>query len=51
MTQNNNCMSLYGFAFVIFGLRRISLDITSHTKTGRTQEGDSNCFCVTGYVK
>ena len=29
MTQNNNFMSLYGFAFVIFGLRRISFDITS----------------------
>ena len=33
MTQNNNFMSLYGFAFVIFGLRRISFDIASHTKT------------------
>ena len=33
MTQNNNFMSLYGLAFVIFGLRRISFDITSHTKT------------------
>ena len=29
MTQNNNCMSLYGFAFVISVLRRISFDITS----------------------
>ena len=28
MTPNNNFMSLYGFAFVISGLRRISFDIT-----------------------
>ena len=33
MTQNNNFMSLYGFAFVISDLRRISFDITSHSKT------------------
>ena len=32
MTHNNNFMSLYGFAFVSSGLRRISFDITSHQK-------------------
>ena len=32
MTQTNNFMSLYGFAFVISGLRRISFDITHHPK-------------------
>ena len=32
MTPNNNFMSLYGFAFVISGLRRFSFDITSHSK-------------------
>ena len=35
MTQNNNLMSLYGFAFVIAGLRRISFDITSHQKKNK----------------
>ena len=42
MTQNNNFMSLYGFAFVIFGLRRNSFDITSHTKTTK----NTCCFCL-----
>ena len=32
MTQYNNFMSLYGFAFVISGLRRISFDIHGHPK-------------------
>ena len=32
MTQYNNFMSLYGFAFVISGLRRISFDVHGHPK-------------------
>ena len=35
MTQNNNFMALYGFAFVISGLERISFDITSHPKKNK----------------
>ena len=32
MTQNNKFMSLYGFAFVISNLRRISFDINGQAK-------------------
>ena len=44
MTQNNNFMSLYGFAFVISGLRRISFDITSHQKKKKKTK-NTCCFC------
>ena len=41
MTPNNNFMSLYGFAFVTSGLRRISFDTTSHPKTTE----NTCCLC------
>ena len=38
MAKNNNFMLLYGFAFVISGLRRIQFDITSHQKQKKNKK-------------
>ena len=48
INKNNNFMSLYGFAFVIFGLRRISFDINSHKREIMTQ--NNNCMLLYGFA-
>ena len=44
MTQNNNFMSLYGFAFVILVIRRISFDISGHPKKKKKKHCELSCY-------